>query len=352
MLSDDHKAQVVEEWARLGPFAACERLGVSVKREGRYGLIQCLWHSDNSPSCSVSVGHEGTLRFHCFSCDQTWDVLSAVAQCAGLDASSDFPRVLVRAAELVGRWDVVDAIEGRETRREAAPLPVRSVVKAEPTKDYPPQAEVEDLLAACVRVDQDRGVWDWLRGRGLDPRDVAVRDLALALPPSCQALPPWARFRGQTWVETGHRLIVPLWDHLGVLRSVRAGRVVEAESPKRLPPSGHRVSGLMMLDAMGREAFKAGGWPTFARSEPRFVVVEGEPDFLTMASKVPLYETPAYAVVGIYAGSWSAEVASVIPSGAKVAVWTDNDQAGDKYAAKILESLSGKCNVMRKKVAA
>jgi len=80
MMLDDHKRQVADDWARLGPAAACERLGVRCRREGRNALIQCLWHADKSPSCSVSNGTEGTLRFHCFASDQTWDVLSAVAQ--------------------------------------------------------------------------------------------------------------------------------------------------------------------------------------------------------------------------------------------------------------------------------
>jgi len=347
MLGDDLKKQVASDWARLGAASACERLGVQARREGRNAIIQCLWHSDKSPSCSVSIGSEGTLRFHCFACDQTWDVFSAVAQCAGLDVSSDFPRVLVRAAELVGRWDVVDEVEGRETRREAAPLPARPPVKAEPTKDYPPESEVLELLGACSRVNQDRGVWDWIIGRGFDPHDVAVRDLALALPPQFESLPPWARFRGRSWAETGHRLIVPLWDHRGALRSVRAGRVVDGDSPKRLPPAGHRVSGLVMLDSMGREVFRAGGWPTWNPNPPRFVVVEGEPDFIAMASEVPLNCAPQYAVIGIYAGSWTDDVAAVLPSGSKVAVWTDNDAAGEKYASKIRESIESRCDMQR-----
>jgi 5S rRNA maturation endonuclease (ribonuclease M5) len=107
-----------------------------------------------------------------------------------------------------------------------------------------------------------------------------------------------------------------------------------------------------MADSMGREVFKAGGWPSWNSNPPRFVVVEGEPDFLTMACKVPLNRKPSYAVVGIYAGSWSSDVAGVIPSGSKVAVWTDADAAGDKYAAKIRESIEARCEVQRKRVAA
>lgn len=353
MIGEDHKGEVAREWARIGAASAAERLGVRCRRDGRNALIQCLWHSDKSPSCSITIGTEGTLRFHCFSCDQTWDVFSAVAQCAGLDAASDFPRVLVRAAELVGRWDVVDAIEGREVKREATPLPQREVVTPEPERDYPDVEEVWDLLGSCARVDEDRGVWDWLLSRGLDPCDVAIRDLALALPPSCQSLPPWARYRGRSWLETGHRVVVPMYDATGALRSVRAGRLADADSPKRLPPTGHRVSGLVMADSMAREVLRAGAWPSWNHHRPRMVIVEGEPDFLTMATDVPVNAgPPRYGVIGICAGSLCEEVASRIPQGCIVAVWTHADPAGDKYAAKATSLLGSRCEVLRRKVAA
>ena len=340
----EHRDTVAQAWASRGPFGACDLLSVRYERNGRSAVIACLWHADKSPSCTVAIGPGGTLRFHCFACSQSWDVFSAVAERDGLDATADFPKVLSRAAELVGCWDAVDAIEGRETR----PLPPTPPAP-EPERIYPDAEEVADLLGNCRMCDADRGVWDWLKGRGLSAHAVSVRDLAYALPEGI-ALPPWAKYRGKTWLELGHRLLVPLFDAEGNMRSVRAGRIVDGESPKRLPPAGHRASGLVMLDAMGREAFRIGVWPPWASGEPRFVVCEGEPDFLTVAVRTKLNEVPPHAVIGIYSGSWCDEIATRIPAGAKVAVWTDPDAAGDKYAEIIRKSLEPRCSVIRGKV--
>lgn len=344
-MSDEHKHAVSQDWARLGPFDACTRLGLQYRREGRSAFVLCPWHREKTPSCTVAIGSEGTLRVHCFACSETWDVFSLIAQLEGRDVTRDFPDVLSRAAELVGRWDVVDELAGREVKREAAPMPARPLPEPEPERLYPTETELDALLTACVRVTSDREVSNWIRSRGLDPLDVAIRGLAVALPPSA-ALPPWARYRGESWVETGHRLIVECFDAHGVARSVRGCRVTDGDSPKRLPPAGCRASGLVLADAMGQEML-AHGWPLWAGA-PRVVIVEGEPDFLTMACELELLETPPHAVLGIWSGSWSADIAARIPDGAKVAVWTDADEAGEKYAAAIRGSLEPRCKVIRR----
>ena len=345
----DHKTEVAANWASIGTGRACELLSVRYERYGRSSKICCLWHNENDPSCSVTIGNSGTLRFHCFACDESWDIFSAIAQREGLSAEDDFPKVLVRAAELVGRWDVVDAVEGREVPREARPMPKREPQpKPEPEPTYPPLDEISELLSACVRVDQEPSVWQWLHSRGIDSHDVAVRDLALAMP--AQFIPEyqWSRFRGRSWGDLAHRLIMPVYGPSGSIMSVRAGRVENGSSPKRLPPSGYMISGLVMLDAMGREAFKAGGWPSWNPNPPKFVVVEGEPDFLTMAIQTPINQGPPdRAVIGIFSGAWCDEIAAAIPDGATVIVATDKDATGDMYAMKIKESVEGRCEALR-----
>jgi len=239
--------------------------------------------------------------------------------------------------------------EGSARRTVAKALEV--VDRREPE---PPEwmDDAEELLGSCVRVDEDWQVSTYLRSRGLDPIDVAVRDLALALPKSCESLPPWARFRGRPWTETGHRLVLPVFDASGTVRSVRAWRVSDGDTPKRLPPSGHKAGGLVLLDSMGREAFRAGGWPSFSSSPPRFAIVEGELDFLTWAVRTPLNQSPAHAVVGIPgAGSWAPEIAAAIPDGAAIAVRTHHDLAGNDYAATIAASLQTRCQLLRGGVA-
>ena len=77
-----------------------------------------------------------------------------------------------------------------------------------------------------------------------------------------------------------------MFNRLGVLRSLRARRVVAGEGPKNLAPAGFFTGGLVMADALGRKLLATGqrpeSWP--ATVPLRIVVAEGEPDFLTWAT--------------------------------------------------------------------
>lgn len=337
----DHAAALALDWARLGPSLALSKLGLKFRMAGREAFICCPWHGEKNASCTVAIGQSGTLRIHCFACDQTWDIHSLVGQLQGLDPRSAFRDLLRAEAELLGRWDIVDELEGKAEPRPAprpAPAPPPP---AEPERTYPDAVQVSDLLAACGLTGNDRQVAEWLRTRDLDADQVDVLGLAYALPRASQSLPPWARFRGRSWTETGHRLIVPLHDHLGTVRSVRAGRVGYGDSPKRLPPAGHKVSGLVMANAMALELLRAGAWPDFAQDHS-LVITEGEPDWMTACIR-----WPAPAHLGIYSGAWTTDIARRIPDGTNVAIWTDPDATGEKYAWAVASTLSSRCHVIR-----
>jgi hypothetical protein len=78
----------------------------------------------------------------------------------------------------------------------------------------------------------------------------------------------------------------------------------------------------------------------------RVVIVEGEIDYLTRATSYTDSET-APAVFGVIAGAWSGDIAARIPDGALVAIRTDHDAAGDKYAEEIRSTLAQRCEVRR-----
>jgi hypothetical protein len=67
----------------------------------------------------------------------------------------------------------------------------------------------------------------------------------------------------------------------------------------------------------------------------RVVIVEGETDYLT---RVALGEP--VAVIGIFAGSWTAAHAARIPAGVDVAIRTDDDPTGAKYASGIVDAFA------------
>lgn len=202
-----------------------------------------------------------------------------------------------------------------------------------PPREYPDAAEVEALWTGAARVTDDPFASAMLDGRAIDPIAVAQRRLARVLAPG-QDLPSWARYRGATWQETGHRLVLRAWDADGVCRSVRAWRVTEGDSPKRLPPGGCRASGLVLANAAAWRVLRGG-------QADELVVSEGEPDWLTWATRWD------GAVLGIVSGSWTPELSARLENVERVIVRTDRDEAGDRYAEQILKSLTGKCELWR-----
>lgn len=100
------------------PRALSEALGLAkgAQRQARGVLVACPWHKEKTPSCSVTVGDDGTVRVHCFGCHASGDALSLVAAVRGLDIKADFTRVLEEAASLAGLQ-----LERREAEPERKP---------------------------------------------------------------------------------------------------------------------------------------------------------------------------------------------------------------------------------------
>jgi DNA primase len=284
---------------------------------------------------SVTRGPDGTLRAKCFGCGEGGDVLSLVAQVRGLNVRRDFKAVLVEAAQMGGLYGLVAEIEaGAPVERPPPPPPPAP----EPERSYPDLTVVMGFIGACVRVSGDVDVSAHLASRGLDSAAVADDGLAFALPKSAK-LPRWATYQGSTWVETGHRLILPVRNASGEIVSVRAWRVTDGDSPKRLPPAGHRASGLVLACPMA-QAWLRGTW-----SPTRLLIAEGEPDFLHAA--MWSIKTPT-ARIGIVSGSWVPAFAQKCAARLDVYVMTDRDKAGDRYAGEITESIRARgCFVHR-----
>jgi hypothetical protein len=329
-------------YATIGPYRLVQLLGLRYTRRGRSALIQCPWHDDSSPSCSISIGRLGTIRVHCFSCSRSWDAHALVAKVQGLDTRSQWRDVLRRGAELLSRHDILSALDGNDSSYSPPPPPPPPAPPPPPT--YPPQSDIDDLLAACLRVDQDPVVSTYLRSRALDPLRVALLDLALALPPSPRNVPSWAL----PWPRTGHRLIFPSYDHRGAIASVRAVRVTPGDSPKRLSPAGFSTRSTVLADALARELLRRSSWPSdWTPKRPRAIITEGETDFLTMATQYAPGNDPEVATLGIYAGGWTQDIADRFPTDIDVRVLTDDDPAGHRYFQSIHSTLHCRSTFVR-----
>jgi hypothetical protein len=206
--------------------------------------------------------------------------------------------------------------------------------------------EVRALWDACRPCCADADIAAWLRSRVVDPALVDRLGLARALP-SGLAGPRWASYRGQAaaparWAALGYRVIVPMYDAAGDLRSVRARYIGPSgdDLPKALPPSGYGCKGLVMACPLAAIMLAVAGWPWWA--ERRVVIAEGEPDFLTWATRGELPRKLAVLGVG-GSGQWTEALADRIPNESNVIIRTDPDDAGDAYAAEIVASLRGRC---------
>ena len=272
----------------------------------------------------------GVILWNCHGCGESGDALTLVAKAHGLTMrGDDFRQVLIVAAEMGGLHGLVRELEGGEAPAERPGQVARPAVTPGPVRDYPPIGEVVAMLGQTTDVADDPEVAAWLVGRGLSPDAVDGIEGVRAIPKTA-TLPRFATYRGRAWTETGHRLTFVMRDADGAIRSLRAGRVTGGDSPKRLPPAGHRASGLVMACSLALAMLRGTYVPD------RVLILEGEPDFLTWGTRTRMAPR---ARLGIMSGSWTQELAAKIPKDAVVTILTDNDRAGDAYATEIISTL-------------
>jgi hypothetical protein len=305
------KADLAAALAALGPDALLDAIHIEHTSSN---MIKCLWHHDETPSCSVRVGDYGTIVAHCFACGETHDVFDLISAATG---STNFKETLALAAELA---------QGIEVGSAATTLPAQ--------RSYPPEAAVRALLMSCTDVDKDLSVRTYLDRRGVNPSITRFAGAAFALRRDAQ-VPDWA----SGWYATGYRLIVPTYDATGNLANVRACRVIDGDGPKRLTPRGFAIKGAVMANTIGLSVLHTGDWtdPT----PPVAVIVEGETDYLSMVQRAgPI---PKVAIFGVISGAWTEEIAARLPADTKLVVCTDNDAAGDRYYEEIKRTTTCAC---------
>jgi hypothetical protein len=286
----------------------------------------------------VTLAKDGTIRVRCFGCDFTGDALTLIATRFGLSLSTNFREVLATGAELAGHHTLADEIRDGAARHDRAPVPSP---EPQPEPEYPSQDEVRALWAGCAPANSDINACSLFVARKIDPDAITELDVARVIPRGL-ALPRFATYGGRSWLETGHTLILRAWAANGALTSVRAWRVTEGKTPKRLPPAGHKAAELVQANRLAWSMLAGKACPL------RLYVVEGEPDFAVAATSF----ARADAVIGIGSGSWTEDFARRVPRGTEVIVSTHADEAGDRYAEHVLETLGDRCPTWRWRMAA
>lgn len=294
---------------------------------------------------AVGVAKAKPAGWHCYQCEASGDALDLVAfRLRGHRLADLHDNGKAEVREWCMRWLGLDTSPTSSPR----PLPLARPTPPpapEPEPVYPPAAEVAALWAACVRVDDDAEAAAWLREvRHVDPTRIADADVARVLP-SDASTPSWATLGGRPWTATRHRLVVPMVDARGVVRSVLARRVPNPTAEgdlKSTAPKGYQRAGLVMACPLARQLLEHGARPEWwpAGAELRVIVAEGETDWLAWITASSDANETAPAVLGMVSGSWTPAIAARAPDGAVVLVATDNDAEGDKYAARVLETLA------------
>jgi len=150
----------------------------------------------------------------------------------------------------------------------------------------------------------------------------------------------------------GQRRGIGLWSPCSGRRDVPrvSARNIFLDCPpgeKAAAPAGFAVAGLCMADPLARLVLQDGAAPSWWHGPLRIVVAEGEADFLTWATHFSDADEEARAVIGVVAGSWTPEIAARVPDGSRVVIRTHADEAGDRYADRIAETLTGRCILQR-----
>jgi hypothetical protein len=208
---------------------------------------------------------------------------------------------------------------------------------------YPPRNQVDALWDACVSVDRDDDALAYLGHRGVTGIDALIEHDCVRVLPKLAEVPAWARLGEAPWTVTGHRLLVPLYDWQGELRSFIARSVEFAPAVKSVGSRGFQRRGLVMAGTYARQMLASGAAGYLHRMEAfRLRVLEGEINWLRDMSmgrdgmREERWEPAAFfGSLGIFSGSFTRDVASRVPSKSVVVIATDDDKQGHAYAEQI-----------------
>lgn len=298
----------------------------------------------------VRIFKAGT-RWKCSTCDEGGDAAALVLAVvvgstkAGADGWAD-------ARALAERCGLARPAEtGPDGARTAAggvrvPPGPRVAPVALPdavARSLPPAGEVAALWATCGPVSRCADAVAWLHRRGLDAAAVEALDLARACPAATWrgwSSTAWARYGRRSWGD-GWRLVLPCYGDEGELVTLRGRWVLDEAAPggtKEAAPAGHAAGPALFADR-GARALLAGRGAAAV-----LVVVEGGPAWLRYAIEAAGRPAGAVAVVGLWAGGWSAALADRLAAAERWTVATDDDEAGDRYAAAVLRDAE-RCGV-------
>ena len=318
------------------PLDVATRLGLAdgAKRTPGGLMVRCVVHGDRRPSCSVTRGPDGTLRWRCFSCGAKGNLYGLIAAVHALDVHREFRRVYVVACELAG----VSASDRESNAREgcapaprpAAPLPrtdsalgaarfhnVAAAVISCGSIDAPEAADVRAYLARRGLLDEARAdAWGALPDLAAVRAHVDLADLAAS-----GLTDPGA----SRWLRPEHRLCIPWRSADGQIVTLQRRRIDAAPTERYVLPHGRPPTWPYGVERLTAEP-----------ADAPIVIVEGAADVLAARA---LARGPIVALGLAGVASWRASWAS-LTRGRRVLVALDADAAGDRAADVLARDLA------------
>lgn len=297
---------------------------------------------DKRGAVDVADGKPGA--WFCRQCEHGGDTVDFVAFVELGRAARELDAEGMRQLE---RWTCEAFHLAPNDRRKWRPRERRDPVReslaraaSAPPVELLPADEVASVWARAWSVTSDPEACAWLDGRGIESVRVELADIARVLPRDVADLPEWAGdipsggpYAGR-WTSRpmrGWRLLVPMFDTSGTMRSFRFRRF-DQPSPNVPKALGARATGCVFADWRALELLRGN-----ATAPTTIVVAEGESDFLRVATDDAPPEIVHGAVLGIVAGSITPALGRRIPDGSRVVIATDDDKAGDAYARELFD---------------
>ena len=345
----DHKKELRHALTDVHRVIRALGLEKGAQRQATGLTICCPWHKENTPSCSVTLGKDGTIRLRCFGCQATGDVFALIAQVHGLDVRRDFTEVLRISAELANATDILDDLDAA---RHGAPAPKRAPwvapIPPAPIEVQRQSIEVYDaiisrLLEHCPLGEGE--VARYLDGRGL---------LSLARSAGLGALPSYAEQKpifasmvaefgidvldaaglvyGQAFSVPDARLLIP-WRAPDGRIDVLERRRIDDQKPKYSLPKGRPI-----IHAYGSEVPFPEVDPENDGRDTAIAYVEGALDVLALREFVRCEQLDilVFGLPGV--GNWNDEWAQQA-QGRIAYVALDADTAGNGKAKELGVSL-------------
>jgi len=329
------------------PRGLCASLGYIEKARPQQGgglFIRCPAHLEKTPSCSVTVGLDGTIRVRCFSCGFTGDALHLVALARGLDIKRDFLAVLMEAASITR-----DPVFSKPPR---IPRAVRPQTPLEPEQL---DKILKTLLSLCP-LTHETSVCSYLLSRpsgralltearragwGAVPSGSAGQKVAKKLYSlfGQDGLAPadiGISLGSPVFIHPHHRLLIPFYSPTGLLHTIQRRRLND-RTPKYVFPRGFGAQwpyGLEELSHMTQDT--------------SVVLVEGAIDTLERRAKYRAANANRLVLGLPGVASWKAEWA-IFARDREARIGLDTDWAGEQAVPTLIRDLwqAGSANVLR-----